>query len=123
MISRQEWQAVGDARPQPRQPAPVEIFKRLDANGDGKIVQSEFVTHHERMKQARAERREHRKVFDRHHERSARHDRGPRHGHKAHRRARLDPNRIFAMLDADSNGQISKAEWDQGRERFRARRR
>lgn len=125
-ISRQEWQAARDSRPQPRRPDPAELFKRLDANGDGKVIESEFVAHHERMKHARAERREHRKAFNRHHDRLAHHDRSPRHDRQKHKdrsRTRLDANRIFAMLDADSSGQISRAEWNQARERFQARRR
>lgn len=122
-VSREEWSTAHARREEAWQHRhdPVNTFQRLDANGDGIIVQSEFVAQHEKAKQARADRREQRKSHEGRRERFANKDRDHRKG-RGHARHRLDPSKVFAMIDADANGVLSRAEWDQGKERFKAHR-
>ena len=122
-VSREEWSTAHARREAAQQQRhdPVATFHRLDANGDGAIVQSEFVAQHEKAKQARADRREQRKYHEGRSERFAQKDKGHHHA-RGHARHRLDPSMVFAMIDADNNGVLSRAEWDQGKERFKAHR-
>ena len=122
-VSREEWSTAQARREEARKQRhdPVATFRRLDANGDGVIVQSEFVSQHEKAKQARADRREQRKYHEGRSERFAQKDKGHHHA-RGHARHRLDPSMVFAMIDADNNGVLSRAEWAQGKERFKAHR-
>lgn len=107
-------------------------FARLDGNRDGFVTKVEMAAHHEAMKAKRAERAEKRGGD---HAAHAKHgDRAGKHGDHFARRDADNDGRLslaefqaggtkrFERLDADKNGTVTRAEMDQAREAWRARR-
>lgn len=84
LLSLQEFQAAGEAR-----------FASLDADGDGRVSAEEFAAGRRGPGRAEAGRAD-----------------GPRAEHRAERMQQVREQR-FASLDADGDGYINRAEFDQ----------
>lgn len=98
----------------------VDFFAKLDKDGNGAITRAEWDEGKAKAKQARAERRDAKFKHARHERKEFAGPRGHRFHHKANR---FNPAEVFKKFDTNSDGQLSKDEWDKAHERFRAPRR
>lgn len=88
---------------------PEAMFSRIDKDNSGTITEQEFISAHEKVKQRFASGENKRdKKFDK-----------DGQGVKRKQGARGEKVDMFSRLDTDSDGSISRQEWDQGKQNMK----